>query len=91
MRKSTHTTEYAHLRERLTELRAAAGLSQRALAAALNVPHSWVAKVESGDRRIDLVEFAWFCAACGAAPEAEATALLGDFANRPIRKRGGGR
>jgi transcriptional regulator with XRE-family HTH domain len=65
MRKSTHTPEYAALRQKLASIRAAAGLSQRQLAAILQVPHSWVAKVESGERRIDLVEFAWFCAACG--------------------------
>jgi transcriptional regulator with XRE-family HTH domain len=91
MRKSTHTPEYAALRERLTALRAGAGLSQRDLATALRVPHSWVAKVESGERRIDLVEFGWFCAACGAAPGDEAAALLGGFAKRPARRRGGGR
>jgi len=65
MRKSTHTPEYAALRQKLASIRAAAGLSQRQLAAILQVPHSWVAKVESGERRIDLVEFAWFCLACG--------------------------
>jgi hypothetical protein len=28
------------------------------------VPHSWVAKVENGERRIDLVEVGWFLGAC---------------------------
>ena len=50
--KSTHTAEYALLRERLTAMRTAAGLSQRQLACALGVPHTWVAKVESGERRM---------------------------------------
>jgi transcriptional regulator with XRE-family HTH domain len=76
MRKSTHTAEYAALRQRLSALRASAGLSQRALADRLGVPHSWVAKVESGERRIDLVEFAWFCAACDGSPADEASAVL---------------
>jgi transcriptional regulator with XRE-family HTH domain len=58
------------------EVRAASGKSQRELASALDVPHSWVAKVESGERRIDLLEFAWFCAACGRSPSREAGNLL---------------
>ena len=80
MRKSTHSPEYAALRQRLTSVRAGAGLSQRQLAQVLKVPHSWVAKVESGERRIDLIEFAWFCAACGASPAAEIQAIFRDSA-----------
>lgn len=69
MRKSIHTPEYAALRAQLYKIRTDAGLSQRDLAARLKVPHSWVAKVENGERRIDLVEFCWFVEACGAAIE----------------------
>ena len=65
MRKSTHSAGYRVLRERLGAMRAAAGLSQRELGRRIGVPHSWVAKVESGERRIDLIEFAWFCEGCG--------------------------
>src|SRR5258708_1845642 len=76
MRKSTHSGEYASLRVRLAQIRGDAGLSQRQLAKALAVPHSWVAKVESGERRIDLVEFAWFCTACEATAADEAADLI---------------
>jgi len=65
MTKSIHTSEYATLCRELRAAREAAGLSQRSLAARLKVPHSWVAKVEMGERRIDLVEFCQFMAACG--------------------------
>jgi transcriptional regulator with XRE-family HTH domain len=68
MEKSTHTTEYLALRAELLAARKNADLSQRDLAAILAVPHSWVAKVESGERRIDLIEFCWFLSACGADP-----------------------
>jgi len=68
MKKSTHTSEYTSLRSELRQAREAAGISQRELATRLNVPHSWVAKVETGERRIDLVEFGWFIAACGLDP-----------------------
>jgi transcriptional regulator with XRE-family HTH domain len=70
MEKSVHTPEYRALRIELQRIRAEAGLSQRDLAAKLGTPHSWVAKVENGERRIDLIEFCWFVAACGLDSEA---------------------
>src|ERR1700728_1628560 len=76
MRKSTHSGEYAGLRKRLALIRSDAGLSQRQLALLLDVPHSLIAKIESGERRIDLVEFAWFCDACGKSAADEAARLL---------------
>jgi transcriptional regulator with XRE-family HTH domain len=68
MEKSTHTPEYDTLRSELRATREGAGLSQRDLASRLKVPHSWIAKVENGERRIDLVEFCWFVLACKADP-----------------------
>ena len=68
MQKSIHTPEYRALRVELVQARNDAGLSQREIASRLNVAPSWVAKVESGERRIDLVEFFWFLAACHADP-----------------------
>ena len=68
MEKSVHTPDYRALRAELHKIRGNSGLSQRDLAAKLQVSHSWVAKVESGERRIDLVEFCWFVAACGHDP-----------------------
>ena len=65
MQKSVHTKEYKALRAELRAIREKAGLSQRDLAAKLGVPHSWVAKVEAGERRIDVVELAWVLGACG--------------------------
>jgi transcriptional regulator with XRE-family HTH domain len=88
MRKSTHTGDYSALRQRLALIRKEAELSQRQLAAALRVPHSWVAKVESGERRLDLVEFGWYCAACGASPATEAAALFKSFSHQSSPRRG---
>lgn len=70
MLKSTHTGEYALLRKELSAARDAAGLTQRALARKLGVPHTWVSKVESGERRIDLIECGWFLVACEVDPMA---------------------
>ena len=79
MPKSTHSFEYQLLRQRLALIRTAAGLSQRQLASILQVPHSWVAKVESGERRIDLIEFGWFCSACGVSARKEAAGFFAQF------------
>src|SRR5260370_29997500 len=65
MEKSIYTPEYAALRSELRRMRKKARLSQRDLAARLKVPHSWFAKVETGERRIGLVEFFRFVSACG--------------------------
>lgn len=78
MQKSVHTLEYTVLRETLRLARERAGMSQRQLAGILRVPHSWVAKVESGERRIDVIESCWFLTACGA----DAPAVLGRIADK---------
>jgi transcriptional regulator with XRE-family HTH domain len=85
MRKSTHTYDYRALRAQLAAMRTAVKLSQRQLAAILRVPHSWVAKVESGERRIDLVEFGWFCEACSADPSKVAAKFFQSVARRASR------
>ncbi|HEX7114703.1 MAG TPA: helix-turn-helix transcriptional regulator [Steroidobacter sp.] len=41
----------------LAEARSEAGMTQRDLAARLKRPHSYVAKIESGERRVDVLEF----------------------------------
>ena len=79
MQKSTHTKEYKALRAELRAIRDKAGLSQRDLATKLGVPHSWVAKVEAGERRIDVVELAWFYSACGEDAAAATSALVARF------------
>ena len=76
MEKSTHTKEYAALRSELRQAREKAGISQRELAERLAVPHSWVAKVENGERRVDLIEFGWFLTACGVDPIPAANRIL---------------
>jgi transcriptional regulator with XRE-family HTH domain len=52
----------------LRQAREDAGLSQRALATKLGVHASWVAKVELGERRLDVVEFIQVARALGRDP-----------------------
>lgn len=87
MEKSVHTSEYLALCTALRTARESADLSQRELAQRLEVPHSWVSKVETGERRIDLVEFCWFISACGVDPLPVAQRLLEQIVKR--RSRGG--
>ncbi|KAA3605830.1 MAG: XRE family transcriptional regulator [Planctomycetota bacterium] len=63
-----HNPSYRRLRAQLKAMRSEAELTQRALAARLKKPHSFVAKVEHGDRRIDPVEFVRWCKACRVDP-----------------------
>lgn len=87
MEKSVHTKEYRALRAALRTMRESADLSQRDLATKLKVPPSWVAKVEAGERRLDLIEFCWFAQACGQAPTNVLARLL---ATKPPKSTSGG-
>lgn len=53
----------------LVAVRRAAGLSQRELAARLKRERSFVARVEQGERRVDVIELLWICQACGIDPK----------------------
>ncbi len=56
--KALRSREHRMLCAVLVEARMQAGLTQRALAERLKRPHSYVAKIEGGERRIDVLEFA---------------------------------
>jgi transcriptional regulator with XRE-family HTH domain len=45
----------------LVEIREKAGVSQRELARRLDRAHSYVGRIETGDRRLDLPEFIEWC------------------------------
>ncbi|MBU3657714.1 MAG: helix-turn-helix transcriptional regulator [Rhodocyclaceae bacterium] len=56
------------LRNLLKEARLSADLRQQDVAVQLQKPQSYVAKIESGERKIDLIETLDYCAATGADP-----------------------
>jgi transcriptional regulator with XRE-family HTH domain len=65
MDKSIHTDEYRVLLELLREARQAAQLTQVELAERLGQSQSFVTKIETGDRRIDLIQLRTICVALG--------------------------
>lgn len=56
MPKTIHSERQQRLAELLTEKRKAAGLTQAAVAQAMGRHQPFIANIENGDRRVDLVE-----------------------------------
>lgn len=52
----------------LREAREKQGMTMRDVANVMKLPHSWIGKVEAGDRRLDIIEFAKYCQVIGADP-----------------------
>ncbi len=65
MPKSIFSTRQQILQEQLKLTRESAGLTQQDLADKLRRPQSFVSKIESGERVLDLVELQEFCEAAG--------------------------
>ena len=63
-----HDPAYRGLCRHLRQWREDAGLTQRELAAKLKKVHTFVAKSEQGERRIDPVELVRWARACGIKP-----------------------
>ncbi len=57
MSRSRLSPRYVRLRHLLIEARQAAGLTQVELADKLHRPQSYISKYESGERRLDVIEF----------------------------------
>jgi transcriptional regulator with XRE-family HTH domain len=57
MPKSVYSPRYRRFRELLIQARKGAQLTQTELANRLNRPQSFVSKYETGERRLDLIEF----------------------------------
>jgi transcriptional regulator with XRE-family HTH domain len=69
MRKSVHTKAQQAFCRVLTEARKKAGLTQTELAERLDRPQSFVAKIEAGERRVDVIELLALASALGVEPE----------------------
>lgn len=68
MRRSTRTDDHLTFRELLLATRKTNGMTQAEVARRLGRPQSFVAKVENGERRLDVVELVSYARAIGAEP-----------------------
>lgn len=59
--KSIYSPPYRSLLGWLRASRVAKGLSMREVGKGMGMPHSWVGKVETGERRLDVEEFVRLC------------------------------
>jgi transcriptional regulator with XRE-family HTH domain len=66
--KSVFSNEYDVFRRCMIAARKEAKLTQETLARCLNKPQSFVAKYESGERRLDVIEFILVTRAIGIDP-----------------------
>jgi transcriptional regulator with XRE-family HTH domain len=66
--KSVHSPEHRAFRALMIQAREKAGLTQQVLAKRLGKPQSFVAKYETGERRIDIIEFVIIARAIGINP-----------------------
>lgn len=60
MEKTIFSKEHKYLIEKLKKARREAGFDQKKVAELLNVSQSYVSKVESGQRRIDVIQLKKF-------------------------------
>ena len=60
MSKSSYSRDYKDIIQRLKTARIEAGLAQQEVAVKLSKPQSYVSKIESGERRLDVAEIKKF-------------------------------
>ena len=65
---SVYSIEYQMVIKALREARVAGHITQEELGKALGRPQSFIAKVENGERRLDIVEFVHLCRLVGSDP-----------------------
>ena len=70
MQKAITSSKYASLVAWLKQARVDQGISMRELASRLDEPHSFVQKVETMERRLDVFEYTVYCTALEVEPEA---------------------
>ena len=79
MKKSVHGKLSKIFCDRIRLLREAAGMTQRDLAKALGREHGMVARIELGERRVDMIEAYELFKALGVDPAKEAADLMDQF------------
>lgn len=65
MAKSIYSAEQEKFRSLLRQTRTEAGITQVDLAKRIRRPQSFIAKIEAGERRLDVIELRQVCQALG--------------------------
>ncbi len=65
VKKTLNKKEYKVFLEQLYRLRLGSGLRQSDLADTIKSPQSFISKVESGERRLDIIELREICVSLG--------------------------
>ncbi len=60
MPKTIHTKEYRNIVDKLKQARIESGLTQQEVAKKINMPQSYISKVEAGEQRLDIIELKLF-------------------------------
>lgn len=76
--KTIHRAEYKILLCLLREIRERSGITQTELAKELGTDQTFISKIETGERRVDIIELKSICEALGVD--------LQDFINQLIKK-----
>ena len=84
---SMFTTGYQQIINAIVAMRKQAGLTQRGLAEALGREQNLVGRIETGQRRVDLVEFVWICRACGVEPEEQIVQVVRKLPRMAVPRR----
>lgn len=79
MKKTIYSRQGQALQRKLVQMRQAAGLTHRQLAERLGREHSFVWRIEHGERRLDVAEFFAVCEALGQDAAAAYAELAGEF------------
>lgn len=66
--RAQHDKAYRPVMALLKAIREEAQLTQRQIGERLRKPQSWVYNCETGNRRVDIAEFAAWCRACDVQP-----------------------
>lgn len=83
MPKSIHRTEYRRTIEELRARRELLGMTQAKLASRLRRTQQWVSLLESGGRRLDIVEYVELCQALDLDPLASLRELMARLRRLP--------
>lgn len=83
MQKTIYSPEYSKLLKWLCSQRHEKGLTMRELGKKLHIHHSWVGKIEQGERRLDIMEYLRVCQALEIDPHEGINLIQSPRTSRP--------